>query len=307
MVTVLPGDTVPDTGPSYEQVKVGPGLLPTPQDANIKDEPAGVSLTAIRGGALGHVEAQKRLKVKGEKQVLSQHGWWVESAGRRYVPSANDHVIGQVTNRGTESYTVSLFSAHSATLPVLAFEGASRRTRPNISIGAIVYARIVSAPMWAEPEITCVDPVTSKSGGLGELRVDPKEGVAMLWPVSLPFAQSLTRPGHTLLSRIAEHFPLEVAVGVNGLVWCRTANAEQAVAVGKVLQAADKAALGARARTRASTGDEDEMDVDKHEDDQDEDDEDETHTPDGEMRSLNARISRRGQLSEHEIARFLTM
>lgn len=280
MFVVLPGDEVPEAGPAMEQVKVGPGLLPTPVDGN----EGGTSLTVIRGGSLGHVVANKRVKSSGEKTVAQQHGWWVESAGRRYVPAANDHVIGQVTNRGAESYAVSLYGAHSATLPALAFEGATRRNRPNIAVGALVYARVVSAQLWTEPEISCIDAVTGKSGGLGELRVDPADGVAMVWPVSLQLAQSLTRPGHTLMARIAEHFPIEVAIGQNGLVWVRTATAEQGVAVGAVLRAANEG---------SAEEDMDEDGVQLHADD--------------EMRALNTRISERGQLSEAEIARILAM
>ena len=274
MVTVLPGDTVPDAGKSFANVKVGPGLLPTPRDAGDGDD---VSLTAVRGGALGHIEVRRRRKEKGQLVNVEQHGWWVESTGQRYVPSANDHVIGQVTNRGAESFAVSLFAAHSATLSALAFEGATRRNRPALAIGALVYARVVGAQLWAEPEISCVDAVSGKSGGLGALKSE--DGVAMLWPVSLALAQSLTRAEHTLFARIAAHFPLEVAVGQNGLVWVRTSTAEQGVAVGRVLRAAE----GAGAERM--------------------DDED----PQAQMRALNAHISARGQLSEGEIARLLAM
>lgn len=242
MVVVLPGDVIPQAS---DAVKLGPGVLYTPTQA--RASPDELSLTAIQGGALGHVETKQRSKApKGEKRAAGTapttvHGWWVDSPARRYVPAADDLVIGQVTNRGMESYTVTLFSAHSASLPVLAFEGATRRNRPNLEAGALVYARVVSAEPWAEPELSCVDAVSGKAEGLGELKRDAEQGVTMVWPVSLRLAHALYNPKHTLLAHVASHFPFEAAIGLNGLVWVRTATPAQAVALGAVLRAADAA------------------------------------------------------------------
>lgn len=102
-------------------------------------------------------------------------------------------MVAQITNRGAESYTLSLFSAHSATLPALSFEGATKRHKPNLRIGALVYARIVSADRFTEPELTCLNPVTAKSDGFGELKTHDergeKNGHAMLFRISLGLAR----------------------------------------------------------------------------------------------------------------------
>lgn len=230
MVVVLPGDVVPTAAPTASALKLGPGVLPT-----LGAETRG-SVTATSCGALGHIPTkQKRHDAPGTSVV---HGWYVESAARRYVPQAGDRVIGQVTNRGMESYTVTLWSAQAAALPVLAFEGATRRNRPNLDIGALVYARVVRAEPWTEPELSCVDATSGKSDGLEELKAAAGD-VAMVWPVSLGLARSLLRPQHALLRHVAAHFSFEAVVGANGLVWVRTATPAQAVALGHVLRAAD--------------------------------------------------------------------
>lgn len=234
MVVVLPGDVVPDAAPTPDELKVGPGVLPTP---NAEME-APASLTAIRSGALGHVRNKQR---SSEHHMHVVHGWWVESARRRYVPATGDRVIGQITNRGVESYTVTLFSAHTASLPVLAFEGATRRNRPDLKIGALVYARVVGAEPWTEPELSCVDPVTSRAEGMGELKAGD-DSVAMVWSITPSLAQSMLRPQHSLLKHVATHFPFEAATGANGLVWVRTTEAAEAISLGRVLHAADAAA-----------------------------------------------------------------
>lgn len=108
----------------------------------------------------------------------------------QYVPAPGDSVIGQVTLRTPDNYLLSLQSAHTATLPALAFEGATKRHRPNLKIGSLVYARVVLASRDMEPECTCVDPVTGKSEGYGELKVpEREEGVCMLFKCSLGLAR----------------------------------------------------------------------------------------------------------------------
>ncbi|GAK67754.1 exosome complex exonuclease rrp40 [Moesziomyces antarcticus] len=162
---------------------------------------------------------------------------------RQYVPAPGDSVVAQITNRGADSYTVSLFGAHAATLPALAFEGATKRHKPNLNIGALVYARIVSADRFTEPELTCLNPLTAKSDGFGHLKTTDHRGEkvahAMLFHTSLGLARSLLRPDHPLLGLVAAHFPFEAAIGQNGAVWVRANEPSHLVAVGRLLHAAD--------------------------------------------------------------------
>jgi exosome complex component RRP40 len=43
-------------------------------------------------------------------------------------------VIGIITHRHADGYRVDIGSAHSASLDALAFEGASKRNRPNLKV-----------------------------------------------------------------------------------------------------------------------------------------------------------------------------
>lgn len=52
----------------------------------------------------------------------------------QYVPAAQEFVVGVVTARLGESYRVDIGSAHSANLDALAFEGATKRNRPNLKV-----------------------------------------------------------------------------------------------------------------------------------------------------------------------------
>jgi len=52
----------------------------------------------------------------------------------QYIPGAQDPVVGVVIARSGENYRVDIGAAHSATLDALAFEGASKRFRPNLKV-----------------------------------------------------------------------------------------------------------------------------------------------------------------------------
>ena len=50
----------------------------------------------------------------------------------------------------------------------LAFEGATKKNKPSINTGDVVYAKIVTASKDMEPELVCVD-AYGKKAGLGQL------------------------------------------------------------------------------------------------------------------------------------------
>ena len=60
--------------------------------------------------------------------------------------------------------------AVTATLDGLAFEGASKRNKPNLKVGAVVYARVSLAHKDMEPELECFDAQTRRAEGFGELK-----------------------------------------------------------------------------------------------------------------------------------------
>lgn len=73
----------------------------------------------------------------------------------QYMPVAEDLVVGTVVDKHTENYRVDIGTAQPARLPALAFEGATKRNKPNLQVGALVYARVVSANKHMEAELAC--------------------------------------------------------------------------------------------------------------------------------------------------------
>lgn len=209
MSIVLPGENVPA---QHVNLKLGPGLSQT----------SGVSSPSIvstRAGTLNHSANKSR--------------WWIESNSRRYVPAPQEPVIGVITQRQGDGYRVDIGSAHYANLDGLAFEGATKRNKPNLKVGNLIYARVSLAHKDMDPELECFDAQTHKAEGFGEL----KNG--FLVKCSMRMCRQLLDPNHYLLPLLGGLFPLEVAIGLNGRVWINSKEPKQIIAIARAIEAVD--------------------------------------------------------------------
>ncbi|KXS20375.1 hypothetical protein M427DRAFT_94422 [Gonapodya prolifera JEL478] len=222
---VIPGDTVPipiaTPNPSAESsapppVRIGPGLHRRPDG----------SVVVVKAGVLCCNEAKDGAR------------WWVESNFKRYVPVQGDPVVGQITYKSADFFRVEIGAAHQAQLSALAFEGATKRNRPPLEVGSLVYARVSVAHRDMEPELECVDQTTGRAEGFGELK-----GGFMI-KCSLGMARNLLLPKFPLLPTLGTRFPFETAVGVNGRVWISAATEPRIAAVARCVVLADRRPWG---------------------------------------------------------------
>jgi exosome complex component RRP40 len=217
---LLPGDPIPPSAlpTSKKALKIGPGLHH-------------IHPSTLRASIPGTIATDNK-----------KNAIWLEYEGGRYTPSQGDLVIGTVIRSSAESFMVSL-SPHTppVSLPHLAFEGASKKTRPQLHSGDLVYARVLSVSTQTESEIQCFNENTGKSEGMGPLKG------GMVFDVSCSFARRLMmgkkRGGVLILEAIAEKVAFEVAVGRNGRVWVGAESVSVVVAVGRALTIADEERL----------------------------------------------------------------
>ncbi|KAJ3039922.1 exosome non-catalytic core subunit rrp40 [Rhizophlyctis rosea] len=203
---VLPGDRIL-YDPSSQKIKIGPGL----QQED----------TLLIGTKLGVLH-----KAAGNR-------WWIDSNQRRYIPATNENILGIVTHRISEGYRVDIGAAQPATLDQFAFEGATKRNKPNLEVGTLVYAKVTVANKDMEPEIECLNQSTKKADGYGEIKG------GHLFRVSLAMARSLLDPSSPLLKLLSQSFPFEIAVGMNGRIWINAAQTIQVITAANILQKAD--------------------------------------------------------------------
>lgn len=126
----LPGEIVPA---QHANLKLGPGLL-----QSVSGPSGSTTILSTRAGELKHSANRSK--------------WWIESNARRvssfwfiscrvyncrlfqYIPAAQESVLGQIISRAGEGYRVDIGAAHPASLDGLAFEGATKRNRPNLKV-----------------------------------------------------------------------------------------------------------------------------------------------------------------------------
>jgi len=163
---------------------------------------------------------------------------WVESEAKRYVPQLGDHVIGIIESKHAEEYRLHIGAAHPASLPVLAFDGATRRNRPHLDVGALIYARVVVAHKDMETECSCAAPPgvsakdwVTKESVFGELsgghlfRCPQLLCARLMVPDAAAPAADDDEAVPPILEALSARAPFELAVGANCRVWLSAASA----------------------------------------------------------------------------------
>lgn len=186
--TVLPGDTVDIVATCKEKCVLGPGL-----------RKEGERIVAIRPGVL---------------KQNANNIYYVEGHQKRYVPARGDCVIGVVTAKSAENIRVNIGSSEQGSLSMFAFEGATKRNRPDIQVGDLVMAQVLTANRDMEPELVCVNSY-GKKGILGVLR----SPTAFLIRVPIEFINRVLSSECPLLHTLGQRMPFEVAMGHNGCIW----------------------------------------------------------------------------------------
>jgi len=148
--------------------------------------------------------------------------FYVETIGNKiYTPREGDQVVGIVEDKGGEFYKVNIFSSSSALLGRLAFEGATKRNKPELHKGDVVYARVTLSHKDIDCELSCISSSGSKKEwSSGETMYGIlAEGV--LIRVSLSTARALLLPDCVVLNALGRFYSYEVTVGINGAVWIK--------------------------------------------------------------------------------------
>ncbi|KAK1255804.1 hypothetical protein MKX07_008063 [Trichoderma sp. CBMAI-0711] len=167
-------------------------------------------------------------------------------SSKQYIPRVGELVIGTVNKSAQEVYFVSLSDYTApALLPQLSFESATKKTRPILLPGALVYARVTLANKHMDAELECVSASTGKADGLG-----PLVG-GMLFTISLGMARLLMMPKKAQQGRLVVLDELadagvqfETATGRNGRLWVDSDSTKAIIAVGRAVQETDEKSLG---------------------------------------------------------------
>nr|BAD93872.1 hypothetical protein [Arabidopsis thaliana] len=185
---VVPGDVVLDLSNMNNQtIKLGSGLL---QDND--------AISAMGAGKLSYSKPNK---------------YWLESSHKRYIPRPDDHVLGIVVDSRADNFWVDIKGPQLALLPVLAFEGGTRRNIPKFEVGTLLYLRVVKTNIGMNPELSCTE-ASGKAALFGPLR----DGFMFETSTGLS-RMLLNSPTRPVIEALGKKLSFEIAVGLNGRVW----------------------------------------------------------------------------------------
>ncbi|KAK4753012.1 hypothetical protein SAY87_021810 [Trapa incisa] len=201
---VVPGDVILDVSAlTNRTIKLGGGLR---QDADL--------ITVTKAGRLRFSKPNK---------------YWVESSQRRYVPSVEDSVLGIVVDSKADNFLIDIKGPAIAFLPVLAFEGGTRRNIPKLEAGTLLYVRVVKANPDTNPELSCTD-ASGKAAEYGPL----KDGFMFECSTGLS-RMLLSSPTCPVLEEFGKKLSFEVAVGLNGRVWVNAESPSTVIVVSNAI------------------------------------------------------------------------
>jgi exosome complex RNA-binding protein Rrp4 len=73
-------------------------------------------------------------------------------------------VVGIIDDKGGDYYRVNIFSGSISLLSRLGFEGASKRNKPELKVGDVVYCKVTLAHKHLDTELTCISSSGVKKG-----------------------------------------------------------------------------------------------------------------------------------------------
>jgi exosome complex component RRP40 len=206
---VLPGDTIalsslPSPLDSTSSITLGPGLHYD------KDT------SAFTSHSCGHIREPSSLTyyVDGHRPAASSL-------------SSGDLVLGIVVRRQLESLLVDIGYNELASLSLYDFEGSTKRTKPNVDRGDVIYGQL-KIDGECQPQITCVNE-DGKADGMGVLHEN-----GYVFDIPIEMANNLIDHDN-LLKELGNDIPFEIAIGANGRVWVKAATTRTMIALRKVL------------------------------------------------------------------------
>ncbi|CAG0920423.1 unnamed protein product [Notodromas monacha] len=160
--------------------------------------------------------------------------YYVDFLQNEYVPSKGEYVLGVIRGKAGDDYSVDIGGSFKANLSYLAFESATKKNRPNVEIGDVVFGRLISASSDSEPEMACID-AGGKKNCMGVLQG------GHMFATAVHTSRRLLHSKYPLLSLLAQKgIKFEVTVGMNGRVWIKASSAREVLAVKQAILASEE-------------------------------------------------------------------
>uniref|UniRef100_G1Q6E6 K Homology domain-containing protein n=1 Tax=Myotis lucifugus TaxID=59463 RepID=G1Q6E6_MYOLU len=150
-----------------------------------------------------------------------------------YVPVKGDHVIGIVTAKSGDIFKVDVGGSEPASLSYLAFEGATKRNRPNVQvmIGNFGFKKGKTSK-YSEGYLNGSSCCFSSGTGVTLYHF-------IKISFSFLFLTRLLAPDCEILQEVGKLYPLEIVFGMNGRIWVKAKTIQQTLILANILEACE--------------------------------------------------------------------
>eukprot|EP00924_Labyrinthula_sp_SR-Ha-C_P007211 snap_masked-scaffold_8-processed-gene-12.41-mRNA-1 protein AED:0.58 eAED:0.58 QI:0/-1/0/1/-1/1/1/0/249 len=158
----------------------------------------------------------------------------LRTSKRKYFPHLKDLVLGTIYSKSSQSYSININSYTDGTLSSLAFDGATKRSKPALKVGDLVYCRVEDIEF--ECKLTCEAPegMIKKDWASGEALFGELKG-GTVFEVGVGLSEWFLGKGENILAKVGEKINFEIVVGMNGLIWMKADNEKEMIVLRNVL------------------------------------------------------------------------
>lgn len=187
----------------------------------------------VLGPGLRRIGDEVIVSKSGILRSKNPNSYWVDTHQKRYIPIRGEHVVGIVASKAGDFFKVDIGCSEQASLHYLGFEGATKKNRPVLNVGDVLYAVLLIASKDMEPELVCID-ANGKQGKMGPLKSD-----GFLFRCSLNLIKKILNPMCSILNILGKNIKHEIAIGMNGRIWVRAKDIKSTIAVSSAILAAE--------------------------------------------------------------------
>ena len=146
----------------------------------------------------------------------------IETIGKFYYPSLEDVVIGIITMKTFEYYKLDIGSSHESILNSIDFEGATKKTKPNLNIGDAVFCKVSNVNKFNNSSLTCKSDNNKKTWSTGESTFGVLNG-GKIYDYNLNYSWILIN-NNIVIERLKDFCDFELCIGMNGKLWIKSDN-----------------------------------------------------------------------------------
>ncbi|KRW99944.1 Nucleic acid-binding, OB-fold [Pseudocohnilembus persalinus] len=212
-IVLLPGEKIPAIFNNPQTQINAQSIKINTETFDLESRKGGIF--QIKDIQLSKNKKKQEIQKQNPNQILQEIS--VYSTQQKYYPVVEDFIIGIVSQKQGEFYTLNIGASQEAVLGSLEFEGATKKNKPNLEPGQLVYCRVIGINKYLRPRCSCVNPKSKKEWVSGETLFGQLKG-GVQFQINIDKSQNL-KDLDFILKEMQKIVQFEIAIGKNGRVW----------------------------------------------------------------------------------------